>query len=121
MDDSNTTIAQLKKIVKAHCEERDWDQYHNSKDLAIGASIEASELLEHFIYKSGEEINEILSNPKKLGEIKDEMSDILFYILRLAQMNNIDLSTAFNAKMDQNRKKYPVSKAKGSNKKYNEL
>ena len=121
MNDSDTTIAQLKEIVKKHCEERDWDQYHSPKELAIGASVEASELLEHFIYKSDKEMKEMFADPKKRGEVSEEMSDTLYYILRLAQMNDIDLSTAFNAKMEQNRKKYPVDKAKGSNKKYNEL
>jgi len=121
MDDSNTTIAQLKAIVKQHCEERDWDKYHTPKELAIGASVEASELLEHFIFKSEKEMLDMLADPKKKGEISEEMSDTLYYLLRLAEMNGIDISTAFNAKMEQNRKKYPIDKAKGSNKKYNEL
>lgn len=108
-------------MVKRHCEERDWDQYHNPKDLAIGVSVEASELLEYFIYKSEREMKEMLANPKKRSEICGEMSDTLYYIVRLAQMNDIDLATAFNEKMEQNRKKYPIEKAKGSNKKYNEL
>ncbi len=121
MRDEDTTIAQLKEIVKKHCEERDWDQYHNPKELAIGASVEASELLEHFIYKSDTEMREMLNNPKKRREISEEMSDTLYYIVRLAQMNDIDLATAFSEKMEQNRKKYPIDKARGSNKKYNEL
>jgi NTP pyrophosphatase (non-canonical NTP hydrolase) len=121
VNDSDTTIARLKEIVKKHCEERDWDRYHNPKDLAIGASVEASELLEHFIYKSEEEMKEMLADPKKRREVSEEMSDTLYYIIRLAQMNGIDLSTAFAEKMEQNRKKYPIEKARGSNKKYNEL
>jgi NTP pyrophosphatase (non-canonical NTP hydrolase) len=121
MQDSDTTIAQLKEIVKKHCDERDWDQYHNPKDLAIGVSIEASELLEHFIYKSEKEMKEMLEDPNKRKEISEEMSDTLYYIIRIAQMNDIDLARAFDEKMEQNRKKYPIEKSRGSNKKYNEL
>lgn len=121
MKDSDTTIAKLKEIVKVHCEERDWSQYHNPKELAIGASIEASELLEHFIFKSEKEMKEMLADPKERREISGELSDILYNIIRLAQMNDIDIATAFDEKMEQNRKKYPVDKARGSNRKYDKL
>jgi len=121
MKDSNTTIDQLKEQVKKYCEERDWDQYHNLKDLAIGVITEASELLEHFRFKSEKEIQQMLNDPKKRGEISEEMADTLYFIVRMAQKYDIDLSDAFEKKMEKNRTKYPVDKAKGSNKKYNEL
>lgn len=121
MQDSDTTIAQLKEIVKKHCEERDWDQYHNPKELAIGASVEASELLEHFIYKSEKEMKEMMADSKKRREISEEISDILYNILRLAQMSDIDITASFDEEMEKNREKYPIDKAKGSNKKYTEL
>lgn len=121
MNDSDTSIAQLKEMVKAYCEERDWDQYHNPKDLAIGIITEASEVLEHFRFKTTVEMDAMLNDPKKSAEISDEMADTLYFLLRLAQKYDIDLAGSFERKMNQNVKKYPVEKAKGSNKKYNEL
>jgi NTP pyrophosphatase (non-canonical NTP hydrolase) len=121
MDDKQTTIAQLKNIVKKYCEERDWDQYHSPKELAIGVITEASELLEPFRFKSEEQMKAMFVDPKKKEEISEEMADVLYFILRMAQLYNIDLSSAFDKKMGKNRKKYPIEKARGSNKKYNEL
>ncbi len=119
--DSETTIRQLKQTVKEYCEERDWDQYHNPKDLAIGAITEAAELLEHFRFKSEKEMDKMLADQKKKGEISDEISDVLMFIIRFAQKYDIDIAESFQRKMDQNTKKYPIDKAKGSNKKYDEL
>ncbi len=119
--DSETTIRQLKQTVKEYCEERDWDQYHNPKDLAIGVITEAAELLEHFRFKSEKEMDKMLADQKKKGEISDEMSDVLMFIIRFAQKYDIDIAESFQRKMDQNTKKYPIDKAKGSNKKYDEL
>lgn len=121
MTDSNTTIAKLKEIIKQYCEERDWDQYHNPKELAIGVITEAAELLEPFRFKSEEEMKVLLKNPETRNEISEEMADVLYFILRMAQMYGIDLSTAFERKMEQNRRKYPIDRARGSNKKYDEL
>lgn len=121
MRDNEATIEQLKQIIKQYCEERDWDQYHNPKELSIGVITEASELLEHFRFKSEKEMLAMLQDPKKRGEISEEMADTLYFILRLAQKYNIDITSAFEKKMEKNKEKYPIEKAKGSNKKYNEL
>lgn len=119
--DNQTTIKQLKDIIQKFCEDRDWDQYHNAKDLAIGVSTEASELLDIFRFKSEKQVEEMFTDAKTRSEISDEIADTLYFILRLAQKYNIDLTTAFQEKMIKNSKKYPVEKAKGSNKKYGEL
>ncbi len=119
--DSETTIRQLKQTVKEYCEERDWDQYHNPKDLAIGVITEAAELLEYFRFKSEKEMDKMLADQKKKGEISDEISDVLMFIIRFAQKYDIDIAESFQRKMDQNIKKYPIDKSKGSNKKYDEL
>jgi|SRR3989338_8034595 len=118
--DNKTNIHELKEKVRKFCEERDWDQYHNAKDLAIGVSTEASELLEHFRFKSEKEVEELLKNPEKRKEISEEMADVLYFILRLAQRYDIDVATEFEKKMQKNAKKYPVENVKGLNKKYNE-
>lgn len=119
--DKKTTIAQLKNVVREFCEARDWDQFHGPKDLAIGIVTEAAELLDHFRFKSELEARKYLGNLKKRLEVENEVADTLFMLLRLAQMYNIDLSKALNRKIKENKRKYPVKKSKGSNKKYNEL
>ena len=117
--DETITIAELKDSVKRFCEERDWDQYHNAKDLAIGIITESSELLEHFRFKSIKEVEEVIIHKKE--KISEELADILFFILRLAQRYDIDLSREFQEKIEKNAKKYPIEKSKGSNKKYTEF
>jgi NTP pyrophosphatase (non-canonical NTP hydrolase) len=119
--DSEATIAQLKDVVKKYCEERDWDQYHNPKDLAIAIITEASEILEHFRFKSGEQMAAMIRDNRKKEEISEEMVDTFYFILRMAQMYDIDLASAFERKMEKNRIRYPIESAKGSNKKYDEL
>ena len=107
--------------IKKFCEDRDWDQFHGARDLATALIIEAAELLEHFRWKSEKEVKELFENPAKKEEVGEEMADIFYFLLRLAQKYNIDLSEALNKKMDKNEKRYPVDKFKGSNKKYNEI
>ena len=119
--DPTTNFHELKETIKKFCEERDWDQYHNPKDLAIGIITEASELLEHFLWKSEDEVKNLFDDPAKREEIEDEMADVLYFLLRLSQKYNIDLSDALLKKIRKNAEKYPIEKAKGSNKKYTEL
>lgn len=118
--DDEATLSDLKARIQRFCEARDWDQYHTPKDLAIGLVTEASELLEHFRFKSNEECLERIKHPTKGEEIRDELADAFFFILRLAQRFDIDLSSSLHAKMAKNEVKYPVETAKGSNKKYND-
>jgi len=119
--DSETNIQELKEKIKEFCEKRDWDQFHGAKDLATALIIEAAELLEPFRWKSEKEVKALMENPKKREEISEEMADVLYFLIRMAQMYNIDLSDALEKKMGKNDKRYPVEKAKGSNKKYNEF
>jgi NTP pyrophosphatase (non-canonical NTP hydrolase) len=100
--------------------ERDWDQFHNAKDLAIDISLEAAELLEHFIYKNNDEVEELMQSAKR-EEIEDELADVLWGVVMFAEKYKIDLSEAFERKMEKTAKKYPIEKARGSNKKYTEL
>ena len=118
--DDKINIKQLKEMVKIFCEERDWDQYHNAKDLAIGIITESSELLEHFRFKSGTEVDDLFKEKFKKDEVSEELADVLFFILRFAEKYHIDLSDELKKKLDKNVQKYPVEKAKGSNKKYTE-
>ena len=119
--DSKTTIQELKEKIKKFCEDRDWDQHHNAKELTVGMIIEVSELLEHFRFKSKEEVDEMFKNEKR-EEIAGEIADILHFLLRLAQRYNIDLTTELNKKMEENDKKYPIDKIKGKKyRKYTEI
>ena len=121
VSDSTLTLAQLKETVRAFCSERDWDQYHNAKDLSIGVCTEASELLQHFRFKSGSEVEQAMANPQTKAKIVEEIADVLFFLIRLSQRYEIDLSTALAAKLKTNAIRYPVEKARGSNKKYGEF
>lgn len=119
--DNERKIHELKEKIKNYCEVRDWDQFHGAKDLAIGLITEASEVLEHFRFKSEKEVEALFKNPEKREHIEDEMADVLYFLMRLAQKYDVDLSEALDRKMEKNEKRYPVDKCKGSNKKYNEL
>ena len=118
--DNNTQITVLKDIVKEFCEQRDWDQFHNPKDLAIGIITEASELLEIFRFKTPEDIEQMLNDPDKRKDIADELADVFYFVLRFSQKYNFDLSSEFIRKMGENDTKYPTDKCRGSNKKYSE-
>lgn len=118
MSDKNTSIEELKTKIAAFCTEREWDAFHEIKDLAIGAVTESSELLEIFRFISEEKCEEMLKDPQARIAIGDELADVLFFILRIAEKYNFDMSEVFNAKLEKNAQKYPVEKAKGSNKKY---
>ena len=119
--DDNTTIASLKHQVENFRDERDWLKFHNPKDLSMALSIEASELEELFLWKGKDELG-LLSNDKhQLEKVKEEVADMCIYLLSLSSVLKIDLSDAIIEKLAKNKAKYPVSKSKGSSKKYNEL
>ena len=119
--DDKTNINELKQKIKKFCEERDWDQYHNAKELAIGIVTEASELLEHFRFKSEKQVDELFKDESKKQELSEEMADIFYFLIRFAERYDIDLTTELNKKLRKNEQKYPIEKSKGSNKKYTEF
>ncbi len=99
--------------------ERDWEQFHNPKDLAISLSIEASELLEWFQWRSAEEISQQLASDKRV-KLEDELADVAVYLAYLCHDLGVDLNKVVAAKMVKNADKYPVDKVKGRSDKYNE-
>jgi NTP pyrophosphatase (non-canonical NTP hydrolase) len=107
---------ELLKQILAFRENRNWEQFHNPKDLAISLSIEASELLENFQWKSSEEAVE-----SKKEQIADELADVLVYAVYLAQSLELDLEDIILAKLSKNEAKYPVEKAFGKKDKYTDL
>ncbi|MBS3971977.1 MAG: nucleotide pyrophosphohydrolase [Erysipelotrichia bacterium] len=113
------TMEKLMQIIDEFCKERDWDQYHSPKELAIGLSTEANELLALFRFQSDEQIRAMFENQREM--IEDEIVDSLFFILRFASLYDVDLLAALERKMIMNRKKYPVDLARGKNIKYTHL
>lgn len=109
----------IKKILKFR-NDREWEQFHKPKELAISLSIEASELLECFQWKSEKEVKEMLSSDAK-SKVVDEIADVGNYLLLLCEELDVDLLEIIENKMAKNAEKYPIEKAKGSNKKYTEL
>jgi dCTP diphosphatase len=111
----------LVRAVLAFRDERDWRQFHNPKDLAISITLEAAELLEHFQWKTAAEVESFLTieeNRRRLGE---EMADVLILLVSLADAVGLDLLEAARAKLRMNAAKYPVERARGSARKYDEL
>ena len=109
-------MADLEEITKALLQfrnERDWDQFHNAKDLALALNIEAGELLELFLWKKAEEANKV--------KVKEELADVLSYAFLLANKYDLDVKEIVLEKIKKNAEKYPVGKAKGNAKKYDEL
>ena len=115
-------MSDVKKItekIKKFRDERDWLQFHDPKNMAVSIILEASELLEHFQWKTKEEVEKYVETNKE--EISYEIADIALYLFELADNLGVDLIKAMEKKMAKNEKKYPVEKAKGSHKKYNKL
>lgn len=109
-------MTEIKEIIEALIKfrnDRDWEQFHNPKDLALAINVEAGELLELFLWKSSNEANE--------EKIREELADVFAFAFMLAEKYNFDVKEIVLEKIKRNAEKYPVEKAKGSAKKYNEL
>ena len=110
-------LTALRDHLRQFAVERDWDQFHDPRNLAISLSIEASELLEVFQWKKDDRP----LTPEKLQCAKEELADVLLYLIRLADKLDIDLVAAAREKIIVNGQKYPVDKSRGSPRKYKEL
>ena len=106
-------LEELRKAIVQFTQERDWDQFHNGKDLALALSIEASELNEAFLWKEAKDVN--------VEKVKEELADIFNYAILIADKYNLDIRQIVLDKLRRNAEKYPVDKAYGSAKKYDEL
>jgi dCTP diphosphatase len=112
-------IKEITEKIKKFRDERDWMQFHDPKNMAVSIILEASELLEHFQWKTTEEVEKYAK--QNHAEIKDEIADIALYLFELADNLDINLLNAMKNKLEKNKKKYPVEKAKGKHTKYNKL
>ena len=109
MNDLNEVITKIKKFR----DDRDWEQFHNSKDLALAISIESAELLELFLWKENEDVDQ--------EKLKEELADIVTFCLLLSDKHGLNMKQIILEKLTQNEAKYPISKAKGTAKKYTDL
>jgi dCTP diphosphatase len=114
-----TELEQLREQLRAFSAERDWDQFHSPKNLAMALSVEAGELLENFQWLTEEQ--SLSLGPEALAAAGDEVADVLLYLIRLCDQLGIDPVAAAQRKLLANARKYPVDKARGNSKKYTEL
>lgn len=112
-------VNQLTKRILDFINDRDWDQFHNPKDLALSLVLESAEVMEHFQWKGNEEMQEYIKSNK--DDIGEELADVLYWVLLMSHNLNIDIKAAFEDKMLKNEAKYPINKAKGRHDKYNKL
>ena len=112
-------IQKITQKIRRFRDERDWKQFHNHKDVALSLVLEASEVLEHFQWKSPTEVQAHGKDAK--DELSDELADVAVYLFELADNLGIDLPKAIERKMKKNALKYPVEKSKGKHTKYNKL
>lgn len=110
------TFEEVCEVVREFRRERDWDQFHVPKDLAISISLEAAELLEHFQWSGAD-----VAGDGKRDEMLDELADVLVYCIHMADKLDADIPEVIAAKMEKNALKYPVEKSFGSAAKYSEL
>lgn len=113
-------LVQLRDRLRDFTREREWHRYHTPKNLAMALIVEAAELAEHFQWLTAEE-SQSLQDGEKKDKIRDELADVLIYLVELADALDVDLAAAARAKIAKNALKYPVDKARGNAKKYDEL
>lgn len=113
MNDQQTTVSQLRELVRAFVEERDWRQFHTPKNLSMSLAIEAAELMEHFQWLTADESRSLADDRDKLTEVGEELADVLCYALALANELGLDVSQAIRDKMVKNARKYPAEEFRG--------
>ena len=119
--DMTACMTNLQEKITAFVQERDWGQFHNPKDIALSITIEAAELLELFQWKDETEITELAKKSEFKQNVQQEVADIMIYLLILTGTLGIDIPQAVMEKIEMNKKRYPVEKAKGKATKYNNL
>lgn len=114
-------MPRIHQEIETFIKDRDWDQFHSVKNLAMALSVECSELVEIFQWMKEDDSNVVKNNPETKAKIQDEVADILFYLIRISHKAEIDLEAAILQKIQKNAEKYPIEKARGNSKKYTDL
>jgi dCTP diphosphatase len=117
--DNHTTIHELKELIKKFTEEREWQKFLSPRTISTYLSIEAAELLEHFVFVDNEESKQKLEN--KRADVEAELADVFYWLMQMCWIYKIDLSSAVEKKLALNAQKYPIEKAKGNTNKYTTL
>jgi dCTP diphosphatase len=115
----NDSIQKLTREICAFRDARDWAQFHNPKEMAVAITAEAGELLQHFVWQNGEQ--SLARVAERRDELASEMADVAILLFEMAKDCGIDLAAAMRQKLARNEQRYPADKARGSNRKYNEL
>ena len=113
------SLQELRNALRQFAADRDWDQFHSPKNLAIALNVEAAELLEHFQWVS--DVESAVIPPATRAKVREELADVFLYLIRLADKLDVDLTIAAAEKIQINAAKYPIEKARGSSKKYTDL
>ncbi len=121
MADQQTTVSELRERVLAFAREREWERYHNPKNLSMALAGEAAELMEYFLWHDGTQSASAAADPSKAEGIREELADVVIYALEFANVCGIDIADAISDKLRKNAAKYPVEKARGNACKYTEL
>jgi len=111
--DSETTVEDLRRLVRDFVGARDWQQFHAPKNISMAMAIEVAELMEHFQWMPVEESRQIGTDTEKLEAVGEELADVLCYGLALANELGLDISSIMRAKMRKNEAKYPADKFRG--------
>ena len=117
--ESSSELVTIRDALRRFAADRDWDQFHSPKNLALALSVEAGELLEHFQWLTDEESRSL--SITRIQKIRQELGDVLLYLIRLADKLGVDLTEAATMKMELNARKYPIDKARGNSRKYSDL
>lgn len=113
MADDNTTVAELRQMIRQFVDERDWSQFHSPKNLSMAIAIEAAELMEHFQWLGAEASREVRDAEEDMQQVREELADILCFALSFANALDIDVSSAVRDKVVKNAEKYPADRFRG--------
>ncbi len=117
----NVDLVKINSEIETFITERDWDQFHSVKNLAMALSVESAELLEIFQWMTENQSNGVKTDFKTYAKLQDEVADVFVYLMRIVSKTEIDLETVVLNKIKKNAEKYPVDKSKGNSKKYSDL
>jgi dCTP diphosphatase len=113
VNDSTSTVDDLKSLMAGFIAERQWEPFHDPKNLSTSIAIEAAELMEHFQWLRSDQLESVQGDERTMREVREEVADILAYLLSFATRMNIDLSAALEDKMRKNAAKYPAEDYRG--------
>lgn len=113
MNDASTTVAELRELLRVFVSEREWQIYHDPKNLSMSIAIEAAELMEHFQWLRSDELDALRANETAMADIREELADVTAYVLALTNVLGLDLAAALEDKMRKNEEKYPAERFRG--------